>query len=103
MPGPRDLLGYMRVVGRGSPVDPPWSVAGQVVNAVRKGNVAPGSPLTLEDVMSSPDYRDLMTAKVAPGDVAPDFTLPRIDGGGSVHLGSLVEDGPVVLVFGSYT
>jgi len=49
MPSPRDLVGNMRVVGRGSPVDPPWSVAGQVLQAVRKGNVAPGSPLTLED------------------------------------------------------
>jgi len=103
VPSPRDLLGYMRVVGRGSPVDPRWSVAGQVLTVVRKGNAAPGSPLTLADVMSSPDYRDLMKAKVATGDPAPDFTLPRIDGGGSVHLGSLVESGPVALVFGSYT
>ena len=103
MPSPRDLVGYMRVVGRGSPVDPPWSVAGQVLQAVRKGNVAPGSPLTLEDVMSSPDYRDLMTAKVAEGDVAPDFELPQIDGGGTVRLGSLLEAGPVALVFGSFS
>src|SRR5437588_10594892 len=103
MPSPRDLVGYMRVVGRGSPVDPPWSVAGQVLQAVRKGNVAPGSPLTLEDVMSSPDYRDLMTAKVAEGDVAPDFELRRIDGDGYVRLTSLVEASPVALVFGSYT
>src|SRR5438132_7986208 len=101
MPGPRDLFGYMRVVGRGSPVDPPWSVAGQVLQAVRKGNVAPGSPLTLEDVMSSPDYRDLMTAKVAEGDVAPDFELSRLGGDGTVRLASLVEAGPVALAFGS--
>ena len=93
----------MRVVGRGSPVDPPWSVAGQVLQAVRKGNVAPGSPLTLEDVMSSPDYRNLMTAKVSVGDVAPDFELSQIDGGGTVRLGSLLEAGPVALVFGSFT
>ena len=103
MPGPRDLFGYMRVVGRGSPVDPPWSVAGQVLQAVRKGNVAPGSPLTLEDVMSSPDYRNLMTAKVSVGDVAPDFQLSQIDGGGTVRRASLLEAGPVALVFGSFT
>ncbi len=103
MPSPRDLLGYMRVVGRGSPVDPPWSVAGQVLQVVRKGNAAPGSPLTLDDVMSSPDYRDLMTAAVSEGDLAPDFELPRIDGSGRLRLSSLVEAGPVVLVFGSYT
>jgi hypothetical protein len=103
MPSPRDLVGYMRVVGRGSPVDPPWSVAGQVLQAVRKGNVAPGSPLTLEDVMSSPDYRNLMTAKIGVGDVAPDFELPRIDEGGTVRLASLLDAGPVALVFGSFT
>jgi len=103
MPGPRDLLGYMRVVGRGSPVDPPWSVVGQIVTVMRKGNAAPGSPLTLDDVMASPDYRNLMTATVAEGDVAPDFDLPRLDGEGTVRLASLVERGPVALVFGSYT
>jgi hypothetical protein len=103
MPSPRDLLGYMRVVGRGSPVDPPWSVAGQVLTVLREGNAAPGSPLTLADVMSSPVYRGLMTATVAEGDVAPDFELPLIDGGGTVRLSSLVAKGPVALVFGSYT
>ena len=103
MPSPRDLLGYMRVVGRGSPVDPPWSVAGQVLTVVRKGNVAPGSPLTLKDVMASPDYRDLMTAKVGLGDVAPDFELPRSDGSSTLRLASLLGASPVALVFGSYT
>jgi hypothetical protein len=103
MPSPLDLLGYMRTVGRGSPVDPPWSVLGQVLHVARNGNAAPGSPLTLDDVMSSPEYRDLMTAKVAEGDVAPDFDLPRADGDGTVRLTSLVEGGPVALVFGSYT
>ena len=103
MPSPRDLLGYMRVVGRGSPVDPPWSVAGQVLTVVRTGTVAPGSPLTLAGVMASPDYRNLMTAKVAEGDVAPDFELPRIDGRGTHRLSSLLEAGPVALVFGSFT
>jgi hypothetical protein len=103
MPSARDLFRYMRVVGRGSPVDPPWSVAGQMLTVMRKGNAAPGSPLTLDDVMSSPDYRDLMTAKVAEGDPAPDFELPRLDGGGTTRLSSLLANGPVGLVFGSYT
>jgi hypothetical protein len=103
VPGPRDLLGYMRVVGRGSPVDPPWSVPGQMLHVARKGNAAPGSPLTLDDVMSSAEYRNLMTATVAEGDVAPDFDLPRLDGGGTVALSALVANGPVALVFGSYT
>jgi hypothetical protein len=93
----------MRVVGRGSPVDPKWSVVGQVLSVARKGNAAPGSPLTLEDVMSSPEYRNLMTATVAEGDVAPDFELPLIDGSGTLRLMSLLGSGPVALVFGSYT
>jgi hypothetical protein len=74
-----------------------------VLTAVRKGSVAPGSPLTLKDVMASADYRDLMTAKVAEGDVAPDFELPRIDGPGTLRLASLLEASPVALVFGSFT
>ena len=104
MPTPRDLLGYMRVVGRGSPVDRPWSIAGQVMTSLRsgKGKAAKGSPLTLQDVMASPDYRNLMTAKVAAGDAAPDFELPYAEGPGTVRLWSLL-DRPVVLVFGSYT
>ena len=102
MPSPRDLLDYMRVVGRGSPVDAPWSVLGQILAVARGGNAAPGSPLTLKDVMGSADYRNLMTAKVAVGDVAPDFELPLVDDTSTVRLTSLL-DRPVALVFGSYT
>ena len=67
MPSPRDILAYMRTVGRGSPVDRPWSIAGQMLSNLRLGSShAPeGSPLTLHDIMASPDYRNLMTAKVA--------------------------------------
>jgi hypothetical protein len=105
VPGPRDVLSYMRTVGRGSPVDRPWSVAGQMLTSIRlgKGQAPEGSPLTLQDVLASPDYRDLMTAKVAAGQTAPDFELPQLDGAGSLRLSSLVHNGPVALVFGSYT
>lgn len=103
MPSPRDLLGYMRTVGRGSPVDPKWSVFGQVWAQLRHGNAPSDSPLTLADVMGSADYRNLMTAKVAEGDVAPDFELARVDGTGRVRLSDLVAMQPVALVFGSYT
>lgn len=68
-----------------------------------KGQAPDGSPLTLEDVMASADYRNLMTAKVAVGDPAPDFELPRRDGGGTLRLSSLLDERPVALVFGSYT
>jgi hypothetical protein len=105
VPTPRDILGYMRTVSRGSPVDPRWSVPGMVLSQLRHGrrNAPDDSPLTLQDVVGSEEYRNLMTAKVAVGDVAPDFELPRLDGAGSVRLGSLAADQPVALIFGSYT
>jgi hypothetical protein len=93
----------MRTVGRGSPVDAPWSVAGQVVAQVRGEGTPEDSPLTLRDMMASADYRDLMTAKVAEGDVAPDFELPSLDGERTVRLAELRAERPVALVFGSYT
>ena len=93
----------MRTVGRGSPVDEPWSVAGQVVAQIRGGGTPDDSPLTLQDVMASADYRDLMTAKVAEGELAPDFELPALGGGGTVRLADLRAERPVALVFGSYT
>jgi hypothetical protein len=103
MPSPRDIVRYMRTVGRGSPVDAPWSVAGQVVAQVRKNGTPEDSPLTLADVMASAEYRDLMTAKVAEGEIAPDFELPSVGGDRTVRLADLRAEGPVALVFGSYT
>jgi hypothetical protein len=98
-----DRLGYMRTVVRGSPVDPRWSLPGMLLSRIREGMAPKDSPLTFEDVMASPDYRDLMTPAVSEGDLAPDFDLKRLDGGGSVRLSSLLEARPVALVFGSYT
>jgi hypothetical protein len=105
MPTPRDILGYMRTVSRGSPVDRQWSVPGMVVSQIRHGrrNAPADSPLGLQDVLASEEYRDLMTAKVTTGDAAPSFELARIDGQGTVSLGTLLERQPVVLIFGSYT
>jgi hypothetical protein len=104
MPSPRDLLNYMRTVSRGSPVDRRWSVVGMIVSQIREGNAPPDSPLTLADVMASDDYRNLMTAKVVAGDVAPDFDLAGIDDTRNrVRLSTLSAAQPVVLVFGSYT
>jgi len=37
------------------------------------------------------------------GDAAPDFSLPKLDGSGSVQLSSELKDRPVLLIFGSYT
>ena len=95
----------MRVVSTGSPVDPKWSVPGMILTQLRHGrrNAPADSPLGLQDVLASEDYRDLMTAKVAVGDAAPDFELRRLGEGGTVRLSSLVESQPAVLIFGSYT
>jgi hypothetical protein len=38
-----------------------------------------------------------------PGDPAPDFSLIRQNKSGTVQLAALTSQGPVVLVFGSYT
>ena len=54
------------------------------------------------DVMASPVYRDLMTPKLAPGDPAFPFELPR-DTGELVRLADYTGRMPVALVFGSYT
>jgi len=105
MPTPREILSYMRVVAGGSPVDPKWSVRGMIMSQLRHGraNAPTDSPLTLQDVLASEEYRNLMTAKVAVGDPAPDFELQRVGEPGTLRLSSLVEAQPVVLIFGSYT
>jgi hypothetical protein len=99
------MLGYMRTVARGSPVDEPWSVPGMLLSNLRHGRglAPPDSPLTLQDVMSRADYTDLRTAEVAVGDLAPDFELARADRNGTIRLRSLLDELPVALVFGSYT
>jgi hypothetical protein len=69
----------------------------------------PDSPLTLQDVMSSPSYRRLMTPTLMPGDAAFQFDLRLLDpqthspSGERVRLGDFAGERPVALVFGSYT
>ncbi len=41
--------------------------------------------------------------RLPPGAPAPDFTLERADGTGSVRLAELLGRRPIVLVFGSFT
>jgi hypothetical protein len=67
------------------------------------------SPLTLDDVMSSPVYLELRTPALAPGEAAFPFDLPRLDAeshrptGERVRLADFAGKRPVALVFGSYT
>jgi hypothetical protein len=67
------------------------------------------SPLTLEEVMSSPVYLALRTPDVVVGDPAVDFELPLLDvetherTGETVRLSSFAGERPVALIFGSYT
>lgn len=69
----------------------------------------PDSPLTLEDVMSSPAHRRLMTPELALGDRAFPFDLPLLDpeshsqSGKRVRLADFAGERPVALVFGSST
>jgi hypothetical protein len=41
--------------------------------------------------------------RLQPGDPAPDFSLIKQNKSGTVQLAALTSQGPVVLVFGSYT
>ena len=70
---------------------------------------ARGSPLTMDDVLTSPVYRDLMTPDLVVGDPAFPFDLPLLDpvahapSAHGVRLADFAGERPVVLVFGSYT
>jgi hypothetical protein len=67
------------------------------------------SPLTMEQVLASPVYRNLMTAKLEVGDEAFPFELPRLASGTheqtgeTVRLADFAGKRPVALIFGSYT
>ena len=67
------------------------------------------SPLTLEQAMSSPVYRNLMSPELGPGDPAFPFELALLDpetnrrSGERIRLADFAGEQPVALVFGSYT
>lgn len=62
------------------------------------------SPLTYDDIMASSVHADLLTPTVQAGDMAPEFTLERVDQQGvTVSLGDVARNQPVALIFGSYT
>lgn len=49
-----------------------------------------------------PAHLHFTRTSVEPGELAPDFTLPRTDGRGTVTLSDF-RGRPLVLVFGSFT
>jgi hypothetical protein len=105
-----DVLRLGRAIKRGSAIEPPISLAGVVREFVTR-DTPDDSPLTLKAVMSREDYRDLSTPKLAEGDLAFDFELPRYDfsdgtavaTGATVRLSEFRSVQPVALIFGSYT
>lgn len=48
-------------------------------------------------------WNSARAGSLKPGDPAPDFNLPSVDGSRNVKLSSFLGSRPVVLVFGSYT
>jgi hypothetical protein len=105
-----DVLRLGRAIKRGSVIDEPISVL-SVVREFVSGDTPEDSPLTLKMLLRRDDYRDLSTAKLAAGDPAFDFELPRHDfsegtavaTGETVRLSSFRSSKPVALIFGSYT
>jgi len=99
-----------RAIKRGSAIDEPISLF-SVVREFVSGDTPDDSPLTLKTLMGREDYRNLSTPKVAVGDAAFDFELPRYDfsagtavaAGASVRLSEFRSVKPVALIFGSYT
>jgi hypothetical protein len=109
-PALRDVLRLGSAIRRGSAVEDPISLVAVAREFISKDTPA-DSPLTLETLMSRADYRDLSTPKLAVGDTAFDFELPRLDysdgtpvaTGATVRLSAFRGVQPVALIFGSYT
>jgi hypothetical protein len=109
-PAFRDVVRTGRAIMRGSPVEQPISLPAAIRELVTV-DTPRDSPMTLRQAMRTEDYRDLSTAKVAVGDVAFDFELPRSDftdgvgrpTGTTVRLSRYRDQRPVALIFGSYT
>lgn len=109
-PALADVFRMGRAIKRGSAIEKPISLVG-VVREFVSMDTPDDSPLTLKTLTAREDYRDLSTPKVAAGDLAFDFELPRHDfsdgtaiaTGSTVRLSDFRSDKPVALIFGSYT
>jgi len=98
-----------RAVGRGGAIDEPKSFFGMLRELPT--DTPADSPVTLKPVTRHEDYRDLTRAKLAAGEPAFDFEMPRHDfsdgvgvaTGDTVRLSGFRDDQPVALIFGSHT
>ena len=63
----------------------------------RRGGGKPG------EVITPAAKGERIAEKLKVGDVAPDFTLPLVDGKAKITLSSFQDKKPVVLIFASYT
>lgn len=106
----RDVIRLGGAIKRGSPIEGPSSAFG-VFRELVTTDTPKDSPLTLRTMMRRPDYRELSTPKLAVGDPAFDFELPKHDfcngtavaTGATVRLSEFRGVQPVALIFGSYT
>lgn len=69
----------------------------------RKDGAAGPTPRRQGEVNAPPARGERNPDRLKVGDTAPDFTLPRADGGGEITLSKYRGGKPVVLVFGSLT
>lgn len=63
--------------------------------------LAPAAPKG--EVNTPPARGERLPDRLKVGDMAPDFSLPRVKGAGEVKLSSFRGKRPVVLIFASYT
>ncbi len=69
------------------------------------GGFRPGDEPTVETLLKGMATSEIGSLQEGPppGEAAPDFTLPTLDGTGTVQLSTLLGEKPTVLVFGNYT
>ncbi len=104
-----DVIRIVRAMSRGSAVDAPRSLLTTVFQLTRM--TPPDSPKSMTEVEASEVYGDLSTPKLAVGDLAYAFELPKLDltsglrrdTGETVGIADYRGVQPVALIFGSYT
>ncbi len=101
----------VRVLSRGSAVDAPRSLLTTVFQYLREIMTPPDSPMSMTEALASEVYGDLSTPRLAVGDLAYAFELPKLDltsglrrdTGETVAIADYRGVQPVALIFGSYT